>query len=145
MKYLKSYKIFEDITGWSTTDRFEERDLTDNDTYLEIKNQFGILPEDLGFILLEFIDEYDLRYSCRTDIISGKVIIINFYPNGGDINNLRDWMEPKIGHGQIWNWEMLSEMENRLNDYGLTIKEDDIYQIYLQTSALKIVIRKKSS
>ena len=136
MKYLKSYKIFEDITGWSTTDRFEERDLTDNDTYLEIKNQF---------ILLEFIDEYALRYRCRTDIISGKVIIINFYPNGGDINNLRGWMEPKIGHGQIWDWEMLSEMENRLNDYGLTIKEDDIYQIYLQTSALKIVIRKKSS
>jgi len=145
MKYIKPYKIFEDITSWSTTDKFEERDLTNNDTYFEIKNDFNISTEELGFILTEFIDEYNLLYKCRTDIISGKVIIVNFYPNGGDVNNLRGWMEPKIGHGQIWNWEMLSEMENRLNDYGLTIKEDDIYQIYLQTSALKIVIRKKSS
>lgn len=156
MKYLKSYKIFED-------DRFEDRDKTnqyhceagwvnytsDNvigapeNEYSEIKNEFNISSDELGFILLEFIDEYNLLYKCQKR--GNKAILVSFYPNSNNINNLRDWMEPKIGHGQIWDWEMLSEMESRLNEHGLTIKEDGIYQIFLNVSSLKIVITKKSS
>lgn len=146
MKYLKSYKIFEDITGWSTTDKFEERDLTNNDTYLEIKNQFGISPEDLGFILLEFIDEYNLRYKCSSldsTVTDLEEFIVRFY-KPDSFSGIREWMERKIGHGHIWDWNMLSEMESRLNQHGLTIKENGIYQIFLNNYQLQLLIRKSS-
>ena len=150
MKYLKSYKIFEDITGWSTTDKFEERDLTNNDTYLEIKNQFGISPEDLGFILLEFIDEYNLRYKCSSldsTVTDLEEFIVRFY-KPDSFSGIREWMERKIGPplsgGHFWNWDMLSEMESRLNEYGLTIKENGIYQILLNNHQLQLLIRKSS-
>lgn len=148
MKHLKSYKLFEDITGWSTTDKFEERDLTDNDTYTEIKNEFGISSEELGFILLEFIDEYNLKYKCMFcydtgEDINKKAVIVNFYPNNENthIAWMRDWIESKIGSGHNWDWEMLSEMDNRLSDHVLTIKQDGIYQLFLHSS-LKLVISK---
>ena len=147
MKYLKSYKIFEDITGWSTTDRFEDRDLTDNDTYYEISD--FISPEELGFILLEFIDEYDLRYKCSTldsnEIFDDlkEMFIVRFY-KPASFSGIRDWMERKIGHGHIWDWEMLSEMESRLSQHGLTIKEDGIYQIFLTNYQLQLIISKSS-
>jgi hypothetical protein len=137
MKHLKSYKIFE-------SERFSERDITVID-YSEIENEFGISSYDIGLILTEFVEEYDLLYRCRLDQHFGprfgeKEIVIYFYNPSGD--SVRNWVERKIGHGHIWDWEMLSEIDSRLSDYGLTIKRDDIYQIFLNDYQLQLIIKR---
>jgi len=141
MKYIKSYKIFE-------SERFSERDMTVID-YSEIENEFNISAYDLGCILTEFVEEYDLLSRCRVDDVMKnrfyptKEITIHFYiPSGSD--DIRNWMERKIGHGHVWDWGMLSEIDSRLSDYGLTIKKDGIYQIFLNDYQLKLIIEKKS-
>ena len=153
MRHLQSYRIFED-------ERFSDKDMTNyyhcangwvrytkhhKDTYIEIKDRFGISADELGWILTEFLDEYDLLYSCRiADYGAYPVIIIDFFPNLEEyLNEVLYWMERKIGHGQVWDWEMLSEMNNRLGDYDLTIKDDGIYQIFLTGSQLQLIIKQE--
>jgi len=139
MRYIKTYESYE---------RFEERDLTNVNYYNTIKNDFNISPDELGYIILDFIDEYELKYKCVVEDVMynrfypTKEIDIHFYSISGGRHNIKYWMERKIGHGHVFDWNILSEINGRLSEYGLTIKRDNIYQIFLNDYELKIRISK---
>lgn len=162
MKYLRPYKLFE-----SEDKSFGERDMTnlhfeegqwirwsdDPDWYGEIERDFGITCDDIGFILMDFVEKYDLLYSCSP---SRSQIHLNFYPNSMilDKKDYKEWIyDHTVGslgsyyinyEPQTWEWDsdILDEMESRFNEHGLTIKTRDKTMIYINTSVIEISVSK---
>lgn len=163
MRYLKSYRVFE-----SEDKCFGERDVTnlhfeegqwvrwsdDPDSYVEIEEKLGIDYNDLGFILMDFVEKYDLLYSCDYSPRTSDTvrITVKFYPNSmtPDIRDYKEWIyDHTIGKSgfyyqnyepQTWNWDqdIIDEMESRLNEHGLTTDKE----IFINTSVIEINITK---
>ena len=154
MKYLKKYKLFEDdrfdnrdVTNYLSTDGQEHR-TSEGDRYIGIEKAFGINKDELGYILVDFIEEYSLSYKCeirdgwrnisfpKSSMKNDRFdrLNISLRPDSSTDNRIREWLERKIGHAHVWNWDLLAEINDRLKKYNLTIKDDDIYQIYVNNN-----------
>ncbi len=157
MKYLSTYKIFES--------NFLDRDKTDyartaigwtkspyRDEYSKIEEKFNISSEDLGYILLDFLEYHDLVYQCdfvnkdwargNGENMNTQILRVTFYPNCDypDNGRTRAWINRKENGEGNWNWKILNEIESRLNDYNLTCRLKGKVMIYLTEDRLTLMI-----
>lgn len=123
--------------------RFDDRDYTDmvprgdnwvetdNSTYHRIKLKFDIDYIQLGEIIVDFIENFDLNFRCKIEEQNGQEVIqIEFFPQTNDIDklfgdvNFVKWLYSKMGNEEADDYLMyLEEINNRLNDYDLTIRD----------------------
>lgn len=123
--------------------RFDDRDYTDmvprgnqwretdNKTYNNLKSKFGIDYQDLGYILVDIIENFDLNYRLTIEKQNDEELVkVEFFPQINDIDklfgetNFIKWLYSKMGNEKADDYLMyLEEIDNRLNDYNLTIRD----------------------
>ena len=137
MKYLKKF---------NENKRFDKRDHTNlvpvenewqlynnrDDAYNEIESNFGIKYDELGYIIVDFIERFDLCYRCELrDDNEKRLIMLELFPNV-DIDRLYDddlnfvkWLYNKMPGGKESDEYLpfLEEIDSRLFDYNLTIRD----------------------
>jgi hypothetical protein len=104
---------------------------TDNYTYHRIKLKFGIDYIQLGEIIVDFIENFDLNFRCKIEEQNGQEVIhIDFFPLMNDINKLFGemsfvkWLYSKMKNEDDDDYMIyLEEIDNRLSDYNLTIRD----------------------
>jgi len=128
------------------------------DSYIDIKRRFNIDCKQLGDILLELVDTYDLYYHCRIDDDENKgSIVIDLLPTifddlGHSGVNFQRYMKK---HGCVIDkdtntitsgiGDILFDIDESLEEYGLTIKNrgSQGYMLYITSSQITLVIEKK--
>lgn len=179
MNYIKKYGIFNESN--IPSDRnirkndnvYSDRDKTNlyycekgwvrftkyhTDSYIEIESKFGITYKELGDILLEFVDTFDLNYSCRTD---DDTLAIDLDPSkfeevGGHSGvDFEEYMrelgcnvdsDDPVIHSGIG--DILFDIDESLEKYNLTIKSTDSgpssqgYDLYITSSQITLIISK---
>lgn len=103
----------------------------DNISYINtyIKN---ISISDMDDILLDFSEEYDLDYKIIPNTILPELVersfLVEFFISNTDIT-FREHLQQKAGHALNLNWDLLYEIDDRLSEYNLTIRNNGIFDI----------------
>jgi hypothetical protein len=104
---------------------------SDSDAYVEIKREFNIEYDDLGYILLDFLEHFDLAYRCKYDDRL-HLIQIEFFPNldledlASDDLSFIKWFYSKLSDEKNDSeyLDFLEEIDGRLSEYKLTLRRN---------------------
>lgn len=177
MKYLKVFEGFKNSI--KTDQRYSDRDMTNRyytelgwiryteihvDDYVRISEEFGISCSELGFILTELVEEFDLIYRCRIEDESKynpiKKIEIDLLPSiftevGHSGVDFKKYLQKKglvfpntqSGYSHVPDsgiGGILDNIDDYLSNKGLTIKDiDGNFTFYSTSSQTGIDIYKK--
>lgn len=132
------------------------------DSYIGIENKFGINYKELGDILLEFVNTFDLYYSCRVNSTQQEdTLVIDLLPSkfeevGGHTGiDFKEYMEElgckiddsdPVIHGGVG--DILFDIDESLEKFGLSIKavgsnpSSQGYDLYITSSQITLIISK---
>lgn len=129
MKHIKTYKLFESINRRNVTNEF---DINCNSDFIDIS--------DLNEILLDLCEEYDLVY--RLQPSSQAFSILLKQPDSDKAIPILNYMQDR-NDGKTIDLSIIKEIDDRLGDFGITIKKGGSYTLSNSIYFFFIVVYKK--